>query len=129
MIDDPDIPEVLQHYLRMWNERDPEAIRGHLDLCVGDDCWWVDPIHNHRGRDPLEANVRGFRSTYPDADLGLGSNVDSHNGRHRYEWFITSTPGELLLRGFDVVTVDDTSGMINRVDGFFGGLDRSGPGA
>jgi hypothetical protein len=125
----PDVPEVLRHYLRMWNERDPERIRAHLDRCVGDDCWWVDPLHRHTGRDALEANVREFRATYPDADLGLGSNIDSHNGRHRYEWYITSSPGELLIRGFDVVTVDDGSGMINRVDGFFGELDRSGPGS
>ncbi|MEZ5246980.1 MAG: nuclear transport factor 2 family protein [Acidimicrobiales bacterium] len=125
----PDVPEVLRHYLRMWNERDPAEIRAHLDRCVGDDCWWVDPVHQHTGRDGLEANVREFRATYPDADLGLGSNVDSHNGRHRYEWYITSSPGELLIRGLDVVTVDDDSGLINRVDGFFGALDRSGPGS
>ncbi len=124
-----DAPVELQHYLRMWNERDLDQIRVHLDRCVADDCWWVDPLHQHTGRDPLEAQVRDFRVNYPDADLGLGSNIDSHNGRHRYEWYITSTPGELLLRGFDVVTVDEESGMINRVDGFFGTLDRIGPGA
>jgi len=123
------VPEILQHYLRMWNERGPDQIRAHLDRCVGDDCWWVDPLHQHTGRDALEANVREFRATYPDADLGLGSNIDSHNDRHRYDWFITSSPGELLIRGFDVVTVDSTSGMINRVDGFFGVLERTGPGA
>jgi hypothetical protein len=119
-----DVPEVLQTYLRMWNERDPDQIRVHLDACIGDDCWWVDPLHQHTGRDALEANVRGFRVTYPDADLGLASNIDSHNERHRYDWMITSSPGELLIRGFDVVTVDATSGMINRVDGFFGELER-----
>lgn len=124
-----DAPVELQHYLRMWNERDLDQIRVHLDRCVADDCWWVDPLHQHTGRDPLEAQVRDFRVNYPDADLGLGSNIDSHNGRHRYEWYITPTPGELLLRGFDVVTVDEESGMINRVDGFFGTLDRIGPGA
>jgi len=124
-----DAPVQLQHYLRMWNERDVDRIRAHLDRCVADDCLWVDPLHHHTGRDPLEAQVRDFRATYPDAELGLGSNIDSHNGRHRYEWYITSSPGELLLRGFDVVTVDEESGMINRVDGFFGSLDRVGPGA
>ncbi len=84
-----DTPDVLEHYLRMWNERDSAQIPGHLDCCVGDDCWWVDPLHQHVGRDALEANVREFRATYPDAELGLGSNIDSHNDRHRYEWFIT----------------------------------------
>lgn len=120
-----DAPEVLQHYLRMWNEQDPDRIRGHLDRCVAPGCWWVDPLHQHTGRDALEANVREFRSSYPGAELGLGSNIDSHNDRHRYEWAIT-IDGDLLIRGFDVVTTDDT-GMIERVDGFFGMLDRHGP--
>jgi hypothetical protein len=118
-------PEVLQHYLRMWNEPAPKQIRGHLDRCVDEECRWVDPLHQHTGRDALEANVREFRSTYPDAVLGLGSNIDGHNDLHRYEWVIT-VGGELLIRGFDSVTVDD-AGMIARVDGFFGVLDRHGP--
>ncbi len=122
-----DTPDVLEHYLRMWNERNADKVRDHLDRCVAEDCWWVDPLHQHVGRDALEANEREFRSTYPEADLGLGSNIDGHNDRHRYEWYITSAPGELLIRGFDVVTVDSASGLINRVDGFFGALDRSGP--
>lgn len=128
MTETSEIPEVLEHYLRMWNEPDVARIRDHLDRCVSEDCWWVDPLHQHRGRDALEANVREFRTAHPEAELGLGSNIDSHNDRHRYEWFINSAPGELLLRGFDVVTVDPASGMIDRVDGFFGLLERFGPG-
>lgn len=128
-----DAPAELRHYLAAWNERDPDAIRAHLDRCVAVDCWWVDPLHQHTGVDALEANIREFRSTYADAALGLGSNIDSHNGRHRYEWVITSsinddgTPGEVMIRGFDVTTVND-AGMIERVDGFFGELEKSGPG-
>lgn len=120
-----DLPPSMQAYLRMWNERDPAAIRSHLDQAVTDDCLWVDPLHQHVGRDPLEAQVREFRTTYPDADLDLGSNVDSHNDRYRYEWIIT-IGGELLLRGFDVTTLA-SSGLIERIDGFFGTLERRGP--
>ncbi|MGI9600870.1 MAG: nuclear transport factor 2 family protein [Acidimicrobiales bacterium] len=121
-----DLPASMQAYLRMWNTRDLDAIRGHLDEAITTDCLWVDPLHHHQGRDALEANVRNFRTTYPDADLGLGSNVDSHNNRYRYEWVIT-VEGELLIRGFDVATLAD-SGLIERVDGFFGTLERTGPG-
>lgn len=121
-----DTPEPLLHYLRMWNERDAARIRSHLNRCVADDCWWVDPLHQHVGRDALEANVKEFRREFPEAHLGLGSNVDSHNGRHRYEWVIT-VDGKLLLRGFDVASVND-EGLIDRVDGFFGRLEPFGPG-
>ena len=120
-----DAPDVLVTYMRMWNERDPEQIRSHLDAAVSDDCVWVDPLHQHVGRDALEANVREFRSQWPNADLGVGSNIDSHNGRHRYEWVIVNA-GELMIRGFDVATVGD-DGLLDRVDGFFGPLTRTGP--
>ncbi len=123
----PDLPDAMQEYLRMWNERDLEAIRPRIDRSVTTDCVWVDPLHDHVGRDALEANAREFRTNFPDADLGLGSNVDFHHSRYRYEWVIVND-GELLVRGFDVTTLHE-DGLIERVDGFFGTLDRTGPGS
>ena len=120
-----DLPPSMQSYLRMWNTRDLDHIRGHLDQAVTTDCLWVDPLHNHVGRDALEANVREFRAQFPGADLHLGSNVDTHNNRYRYEWVITVV-GEVMIRGFDVTTLAG-SGLIERVDGFFGTLERLDP--
>ena len=116
------ISTAMQHYLRMWNETDPSAIRGHLDLAVSEDCLWVDPQNAHVGRDALEENVRKLRARFPTAELALGSNVDSHNRRFRYEWVI-KVDGKLLIRGFDVATLAEND-LIERVDGFFGTLDR-----
>jgi len=116
-----DIPETFQHYLRMWNERDSNVIRRHLDLAVSEDCIWVDPQNDHVGRNALEENVRTFRKKYSDADLKLGSNIDGHHRRYRYEWII-SVGSAVLVRGFDVATVNQ-DGMIERVDGFFGMLE------
>lgn len=120
-----DIPQTMQHYLEMWNEVDPALIRSHLDRAVAENCLWVDPQNAHVGRDALEANVRKFRATYPSAELILGSNIDSHHQRYRYEWLIL-VDGNVLIRGFDVTCFDD-QGLIERVDGFFGTLERCGP--
>lgn len=116
------IPEAMQHYLRMWNELDSELVRGHLDLAVAQDCLWVDPQNAHTGRDALESNVHEFRKNFPTAVLRLASNVDGHNRRYRYEWQIT-VDDELLIAGFDVSTLNE-GGLIERVDGFFGQLER-----
>ena len=116
------IPQVLRDYLLMWNEKNPEAIRGHLDVAVAEDCLWIDPLHQHTGRDALEANVRGFRDEFANAELGLASNVDGHNLRYRYEWVIKDK-GAVLLNGFDVATLNN-AGLIERVDGFFERLIR-----
>ena len=112
------VPDVLRHYLLMWNERDSEAIRGHLDRAVSEDCLWVDPQHAHVGRDALENNVRRFRRRYKTAEIKL--NVDGHHQRYRYEWRIVMDEA-LLIEGFDVMTLND-EGLIERVDGFFGKL-------
>ena len=121
-INNDQMPDAMHHYLRMWAEKDLDLIRDHLDLAVSEDCIWVDPQHNHVGRDALEANVKGFRTRFPNATLGLGSNVDGHNQRYRYEWVIKNGD-HLMMRGFDVVTLNN-DGLIERVDGFFGILTR-----
>ena len=115
-------PAALQHYMHMWNETDATLVRGHLDQAVSEDCWWVDPQNNHIGRDALEQNVRSFREKYPGASLRIASNLDGHNNRYRYDWIIT-IENEVLIRGFDVATLND-DGLIERVDGFFGVLTR-----
>lgn len=122
----PDAPPVLVSYLALWNELDPSRRTQLIDACISTDCEWVDPQHHHHGREALAQNVTGFRSTFPDAVLGLGSNVDSHRDRHRYEWIIVDGGGEVIMRGSDVVTVDG-DGLLCRVEGFFGTLDRHGP--
>ncbi len=122
MYQPPDnIPDAMQHYFRMWNELNPDAIRGHLDLAVSEDCLWADPQHFHVGRDALLQNVTSFRAKYPTAELGMRSNVDSHNQRYRYEWRITAD-GNTLADGFDVAALN-AAGLVERVDGFFGDLE------
>jgi len=117
-----DIPKSLTHYLDMWNEHNIDSIRKHLDLAITDDCLWVDPQHNHIGKQALEDNVRKFRTKFPQAILAINSTIDGHNNRYRYEWIISSN-GKIMIYGFDVVTVN-SAGLIERVDGFFGKLDK-----
>lgn len=114
------MPEAMEHYWTMWNERDIDQVRGHLDRAVTEDFLFADPTNFHKGRDALEANVRGFRAERPDAELTMASRLDSHNRRYRYEWNLVED-GEVTLRGFDVATLAD-SGLIERIDGFFGPL-------
>ena len=42
----------------------------------------------------------------------------AHHNRVRYHWNFTRR-GRTLLRGFDVATIAE-SGLIERIDGFFG---------
>ncbi len=112
------MPEALVHYWTMWNETELDAIRGHLDQAVTTDIEWTDPLHHHRGRDALEANVRTLRTDKPHYRFVIASEIDGHNNRLRYQWHMLRKH-RVLMRGFDIVTLDG-QGFIERVDGFFG---------
>lgn len=112
--------KAFEHYWNMWNERDPTEIRGHLVRAVTEDFDFCDPLHHHVGRDALEHNVRTFRAEQPDAEFVMASGVDTHHDRYRYAWHFTRR-GRTLVAGLDIATVAG-SGLIERIDGFFGDL-------
>lgn len=114
------VPISFEHVMNAWNERDPEAIRSHLDQALSDDVTFVDPTIETTGIAEFEANIRQFRAKYPDATVALTSGIDSHHDCHRYGWDI-QVGGQVVVGGFDVAQVDATS-KICRVIGFFGPL-------
>ena len=117
----PEVPHpAFAHYLAMWNERDPDRVRGHLDQAVADDVLFVDPVNVTRGPDEMEAMVLELLAEQPGARFEVASGYDGHHGRYRYRWNM-HVDGSRVVEGFDVTTVND-AGMIERIDGFFGPL-------
>ncbi|MGI9596891.1 MAG: nuclear transport factor 2 family protein [Acidimicrobiales bacterium] len=114
------MPDALRNYWTMWNEPDVEAVRGHLDLAVTADFVFADPMHFHIGRDALEQNVRQLRTSKPRYRFVIASELDAQNHCYRYEWRMMAKH-RVLMRGFDFAQLDD-SGLLRRVDGFFGEL-------
>ena len=114
----PEIPEAFDHMLAVWNERDPERIRSHLERALAPDALFIDPSIETHGIDAFEANVRDFRAKFPDAVCSRSSGVDTHHRLYRYHWEIHRS-GELMLPGFDVVELDEQA-RVKRVEGFFG---------
>jgi hypothetical protein len=113
------MPDALLSYWTAWNEPDVERITHHLARAVVDDVEWNDPRDSFVGIDELETAVRRLRTTKPDYVFAIVSEIDHHHHRFRYRWDMIRG-AHTLMEGLDVVTVDPTSGLINRVDGFFG---------
>ncbi len=113
------MPDVLVAYWAAWNEPELERIRPHLVDAVTEDVDWNDPRDSFVGITELEAAVRRLRSSKPDYRFVVVSEIDAHHGRLRYRWDMVRN-GRTLMEGLDVATVDPASGLINRVDGFFG---------
>jgi hypothetical protein len=124
------MPDALVSYWTAWNEPDLPRIRAHLATAVTDGVERTDPRDAFVGIDELEAAIRRLRTTKPDYRFTIASEIDRHHDRLRYRWDMVRN-GRTLMEGLDVVTLDPTSGLIARVDGFFGhptpiDEDRSG---
>jgi hypothetical protein len=115
-----DHPSAFDHMLAAWNEPDHDRVRSHLDRALAPTVTFVDPTIVTRGIDEFEANVREFRSSFPDARCYRTSGFDAHHRHYRYSWAIDSG-GATIIEGVDVVELDDDERVV-RVQGFFGAL-------
>jgi hypothetical protein len=108
-----------------------ERIRSHLGIAVTDDVEWNDPRDSFVGIDELEQAIRRLRTSKPDYAFVIASEIDRHHDRLRYRWDMVRN-GRTLMEGLDIVTLESASGLIARVDGFFGHpapIDDSGRGS
>jgi hypothetical protein len=115
---DVPMPGSLVAYWTAWNERDLERVAGHLAEAVTADVEWNDPRDSFVGRGELEAAVRRLRRGKPEYRFLIASEIDQQHGRLRYRWDMVHR-GRTLMEGLDVVTLAP-SGLVARVDGFFG---------
>jgi hypothetical protein len=86
---------------------------------VVEDVEWNDPRDSFVGIDELERAIRRLRTSKPDYVFRIASEIDCHHDRLRYRWDMLRS-GRTLMEGLDVVTIQPGSGLIARVDGFFG---------
>lgn len=116
---DVPMPAALVAYWTAWNETDLDRVNDHLVSAVTTDIEWTDPRDSFVGIDELEAAVRRLRSSKPDYVFAIASEIDHHHGRLRYRWNMTRND-RTLMEGLDIVTLEPASGLLARVDGFFG---------
>ena len=113
------MPAALVSYWTAWNSADLEAVPGLMAAAVTADVEWNDPRDSFVGIDGLIDAVRRLRTTKPEYRFEIVSEIDHHHGRCRYRWDM-KRGSRTLMEGLDIVTLDPGSGLISRVDGFFG---------
>lgn len=113
------MPGSLVSYWTAWNESDLDRVRQLLPSAVTRDVMWNDPRDSFVGIAALESAISRLRTDRPGYRFVIASEIDHHHGRFRYRWDMVSR-GRVLMKGLDVVTMESSSGLICRVDGFFG---------
>jgi hypothetical protein len=114
-----DARERIDEYFSMWNEDDAERRAAIASRCFAESATYVDPLADVVGPAAISHMVGELRASHPGYSLRLGSAIDEHHDRLRFEWEILDADGGLYLAGVDCVVVAP-DGRLAAVTGFFG---------
>jgi hypothetical protein len=112
-----DITTLIDRYIEMWNEPDPERRRALAGAVVTDDADYLDPVMAGAGADGIAEMIGGAQAQFPSHRFVLASGPDLHHDRVRFSWVLVPDGGDPIATGFDFGTVAP-DGRLRSVTGF-----------
>lgn len=112
-----DATTVVDTYIRMWNEPDPELRRELVALAVTEDANYLDPLMAGEGIDGIAAMIAGAQQQFPGHRFTLLAAPDAHHDRVRFSWSLTPAGGEPVAVGHDFATLA-VDGRMRAITGF-----------
>jgi hypothetical protein len=101
-----DVTEVVDAYLRAWNEPDEAVRRTLLEQAVTDDCELAGPTGTFRGRDAILGLIAALQGRAGDAVMARAGPVEHELPDDiRFAWQVRTPGGDALLGGTDTVEV------------------------
>jgi hypothetical protein len=114
------VHDIVQRYIDIWNETDPERRRAAIDRLYTEDCAYSDPIGAVNGRAGVDAFVDGVQRQFPGIQFRLVGAVDAHHAQARFYWHAGGPTGEPAAIGFDVAVLAG-----DRIRAIYGFLDKA----
>ena len=112
-----DVDRLVQDYLAMWNEADPEARRALVARTVTDDATYLDPMLSGDGVDGISAMIGAAQAQFPGHRFALHAGPDAHHDCLRFSWSLATNGDAPVAVGTDYVIVSD-DGRMRSVTGF-----------
>jgi hypothetical protein len=116
-----EITDVVDAYVAMWNEADPDRRAELIATAWAEDGAYVDPLAQAAGHEALNGLVTELRGQFPGHSIVRTSGVDAHHSLIRFGWSLVDGDGNAAVEGIDVGIVAD-DGRLSRIGGFFGPL-------
>jgi hypothetical protein len=113
----PNTATLVDTYIAMWNETDPEQRRALVAQAVTDDATYVDPLMRGEGVDGISAMIAGAQQQFPGHRFALHAEPDAHHDRLRFSWSLAADGGDPVAIGMDFVTIAD-DGRMRSITGF-----------
>ena len=112
-----EVTTVVESYIAMWNETDPQRRRSIIEQTWTDDASYVDPNAEVAGADGLDALVAAVQEQFPGHRFVLAAGPDAHHDRLRFSWQLVAENGDAIATGVDFAIVAD-DGRLRAVTGF-----------
>ncbi|TDD84095.1 nuclear transport factor 2 family protein [Actinomadura rubrisoli] len=113
--DGMDVTMVCERWERLWNERDPVARLGLLEMLCEEGVVLVDPGNDVAGRQAVSDAIAGVQARTPGMRFRLTGPVDAHHNVVRVGW--ETAAGDTSRSGIDVFVLSP-SGRITTALGF-----------
>lgn len=108
---------IAQHYLAVWNARNPLERRAQVAFLFTDDAHYLDPMMQGAGHDGIDAMIAGAQQHFPGHRFELAGTPDGHNDVVRFSWSLVGPGDKVAARGTDVAVVAG-DGRLAKVTGF-----------
>jgi SnoaL-like domain len=112
-----DVTTLVDGYIAMWNETDPERPCALVAEVVTDDATYVDPLMEGEGREAIGALIAGAQAQYPGHRFVLEGAPEAHHDRVRFTWHLVSDGGDPIAVGRDIAVIAG-DGRLRDVVGF-----------
>lgn len=112
-----DTDTLVNNYIAMWNEADPERRRDLVAHTVTDDAAYVDPVMEGTGVDGIAAMIGAAQSQFPGHRFALVAGPEAHHDQLRFTWSLAADGGAPVAIGVDFVSLGD-DGRMRSITGF-----------
>ena len=112
-----DTDTLVNNYIAMWNETDPDRRRELVAETVTDDADYVDPVMDGAGIDGISTMIGGAQSQFPGHRFALVAGPEAHHDRVRFTWSLAADGGAPVAIGVDFVDLAD-DGRMRSITGF-----------
>ena len=113
-----DTSSLIDNYIAIWNETDPDRRRELIAQTWTEDGSYVDPMLTGSGHDGIDAMIAGAREQFPGHRFELAGAPEAHHDRVRFTWHLKrDAGGDAVAIGNDFGVVAD-DGRLRSVTGF-----------
>ncbi len=116
------LEETIDVYASAWSEADAGRRLEILDTVLTADATYTDPRVHAVNPAELSDHIGRILAGRPGARVLRTSVVDAHHGKARFAWHLVNADGTSLPPGIDIVEIDEATGKLKTILGFFGPL-------